>query len=260
MSTYEYLDIQHSDRVATVTIQHPPVNALSPAVVKELGQAFGELASNTEVGAVVLTGAGPKIFVAGADIKAMSDMDPAAAEQLARDGQAAIDQLASMPKLTICALNGLALGGGLELAMACDLRLAVEHAKVGQPEINLGIIPGFGGTQRLPRIVGVGRAMEMLINGDPISAAQAKAYGLVNEVYSAEELMPAAMKMAKKAAAQAPVAVKLIKEAVYAGLSGTLAAGLDHEAKAFHDVFSTEDKDEGIQAFLGKRAPQFKGQ
>lgn len=260
MSTYTYLDIQHSDRVATVTIQHPPVNALSPAVVKELGQAFAELAANTEVGAVVLTGAGPKIFVAGADIKAMSEMDPAAAEQLARDGQAAIDQLASMPKLTICALNGLALGGGLELAMACDLRLAVDHAKVGQPEINLGIIPGFGGTQRLPRIVGVGRAMEMLISGDPISAAQAKAYGLVNEVYSAEELMPAAMKLAQKAAAQAPVAVKLIKAAVYEGLAGTLAVGLDHEAKAFHEVFTTEDKNEGIQAFLGKRAPSFKGQ
>lgn len=260
MRNYEHLDIQYSDRVATVTIQHPPVNALSPAVVNELGQAFGELASNTEVGAVVITGAGPKIFVAGADIKAMSSMDPAGAEQLARDGQAAIDQLASMPKLTICAINGLALGGGLELAMACDLRFAVDHAKVGQPEINLGIIPGFGGTQRLPRIVGVGRAMEMLISGDPISAEQAKAYGLVNEVYSADELMPAALKLAKRVATQAPVAVKLIKQAVYAGLDTTLAAGLDHEAKAFHEVFTTEDKDEGIQAFMGKRAANFKGQ
>ncbi len=257
--TYQYLDIQHSDRVATVTIQHPPVNALSPAVVTELGQAFKALAENADVGAVVLTGAGPKIFVAGADIKAMSQMDAAAAEQLARDGQAAIDQLASMPKLTICAMNGLALGGGLELAMACDLRLAAEHAKMGQPEINLGIIPGFGGTQRLPRIVGVGRAMEMLINGDPISASQAKTYGLVNEVYAADELLPAAMGMAKKAAAQAPVAVKLIKQAVYEGLSGTLAAGLDHEAKAFHEVFTTEDKSEGIAAFVEKRKAEFKG-
>ncbi len=255
----EFISIEYQERVAVVTINHAPVNALSPQVVDELDQAFAEIEANPEIGALVLTGHGAKFFVAGADIKAMSGMNPDQAEELALTGQAALNRLEKMPKLTICAINGLALGGGLELAMACDLRLAVEHAKMGQPEINLGIIPGFGGTQRLPRIIGVGRAMEMLIGGDPIGAQQANDWGLVNGVYAVDDLMPAALKLAHKAAAKAPVAARLIQQLVYDGLAGQLAEGLNKEASAFKEVFQSADKNEGIAAFIEKRAPQFQG-
>lgn len=255
----EFVTLERRENVALVTIQHPPVNALSPQVVTELNTAFKAVEENPELRALVLTGAGPKIFVAGADIKAMAGMTPAQAEELAHNGQAALNRLESMPKLTICAMNGLALGGGLELAMACDLRLAAPHAKMGQPEINLGIIPGFGGTQRLPRIVGIGRAMEMLLTGDPIAAEQAERWGLVNAVLPAEELLDKALEMAAKAASKAPVATRLIQDAVYAGLEKSLHQGLRLEAEHFGKVFKTEDKDEGISAFLEKRAPVFKG-
>lgn len=255
----QYVKLERKERVALITIDHAPVNALSPQVVAELDQAFQTIENDPEVGAVVLTGAGPKIFVAGADIKAMSGMNADQAEDLAVTGQATLNRLEQMPKMTICAINGLALGGGLELAMACDLRLAASHAKMGQPEINLGIIPGFGGTQRLPRIIGVGRAMEMLLGGDPISAEQANAWGLVNAVYPAEELLDKALELAHKVAAKAPVATRLIQELVYQGLDGTLQQGLAAEAAAFKEVFQSEDKNEGIAAFIEKRAPQFKG-
>lgn len=255
----EFVSLEQQERVAIVTINHAPVNALSPQVIAELDQVFAQIEANPEIGALVLTGHGPKFFVAGADIKAMSGMTADQAEDLALTGQATLNRLEKMPKLTICAINGLALGGGLELAMACDLRLAVEHAKMGQPEINLGIIPGFGGTQRLPRIIGVGRAMEMLIGGDPIDAQQAHQWGLVNGVYAADELMPAALKLAQKAAAKAPVAAQLIQALVYDGLAGELSEGLNKEASAFKTVFQTADKNEGISAFMEKRAPQFQG-
>ncbi|MGV3525360.1 MAG: enoyl-CoA hydratase-related protein [Candidatus Sericytochromatia bacterium] len=254
-----FVQLELRERVALITLNHPPVNALSPAVIEQLDTVLTSVTQNSEIGAVVLTGHGPKVFVAGADIKAMSGMSAAEAEDLARNGQATLNKLADMPKLTICAINGLALGGGLELAMACDLRLAAEHAKMGQPEINLGIIPGFGGTQRLPRLIGSGHALEMLITGDPIDAATAQAWGLVNAVYPADQLLDKALELAHKAANKAPVAVKLIVEAVHAGLQESLSAGLKREVESFQRVFETEDKSEGIQAFLEKRPPQFKG-
>ena len=259
MQDLQFVQMEITDRVALVTINHPPVNSLSPQVISDLDTVLKSIEANDEIGAVVLTGAGPKIFVAGADIKAMSAMTPEQAEDLAHTGQATLNRLEDMPKLTICAINGLALGGGLELAMACDMRICAEHAKMGQPEINLGIIPGFGGTQRLPRIVGVGRAMQMLLSGDPIDAATANAWGLVNAVLPADQLLEAALKLAHTAASKAPVAVKLIQQAVYQGIDKPLQQGLHCEVQSFRKVFETEDKNEGIAAFLEKRSPDFKG-
>ncbi len=259
MSESQYIQLELQGRVALVTINHPPVNSLSPGVIAELDTVLKSIEANDDIGAVVLTGAGPKIFVAGADIKAMSAMNSTQAEELAHNGQSTLNRLEDMPKLTICAINGLALGGGLELAMACDMRICAEHAKMGQPEINLGIIPGFGGTQRLPRIVGVGRAMQMLITGDPIDAQTALAWGLVNAVWPGDQLVERALELARNAAAKAPVAVKLIQQAVYQGIDKPLQLGLHCEINSFRQVFETEDKSEGISAFLEKRAPQFKG-
>lgn len=259
LSDLKYVQLETQGRVAIVTINHPPVNSLSPAVIAELDTVFKSIEPNPEIGALVLTGAGPKIFVAGADIKAMSSMTPAQAEELAHNGQSTLNRLEDMSKLSICAINGLALGGGLELAMACDMRICAEHAKMGQPEINLGIIPGFGGTQRLPRIIGMGRAMQMLISGDPIDAQSALAWGLVNSVHPGDQLLEVALKLAHQAAAKAPVAVKLIQQAVYQGIDKPLSQGLLCEIQSFRKVFETEDKNEGISAFIEKREPKFQG-
>ncbi|HEY9842258.1 MAG: enoyl-CoA hydratase-related protein [Candidatus Sericytochromatia bacterium] len=259
MQENQFVQVEYKERVALVTINHPPVNALSPQVISELDLVLKAIEANGDIGALVLTGAGPKIFVAGADIKAMSAMSPEQAEALAHNGQATLNRLEDMPKLAICAINGLALGGGLELAMACDMRICAENAKMGQPEINLGIIPGFGGTQRLPRIVGVGRAMQMLLTGDPIDAATAYAWGLVNSVHPGDQLLEAALQLAHTAASKAPVAVKLIQQSVYQGIDKPLHQGLLCEMQSFRKVFESEDKNEGISAFLEKRQPVFKG-
>lgn len=255
----QFVTIEVNEGVALVTLNHPPVNALSPKVVDELEAAFKTIEADPQVRAVVLTGHGPKIFVAGADIKAMMGMNSAQAEELALTGQAALNRLQNMPKLSICAINGMALGGGLELAMACDIRLCAEHATLGQPEINLGIIPGFGGTQRLTRFVGIARAKEMLLTGDPINAQTALEWGLVNHVLPADQVLPKAMEIAHKVAAKAPVAQQLIHDAVERGIEMPLANALRVEADNFRKVFETEDKNEGIRAFVEKRAPQFQG-
>lgn len=254
-----YVKCEIQEKVALITLDHPPVNALSPAVVDELDAVLRHIEVQDEIMAVVLTGAGSKIFVAGADIKAMASMTPEQAQQLAENGQRTLNRLEDMPQLTICAINGLALGGGLELAMACDLRLCAEHVKMGQPEINLGIIPGFGGTQRLPRIIGSARALEVLLSGEPIDAQTAWSWGLVNHVVSAETLLPRAMSLAKSVASKAPVAFRLILESVKEGLTKPLNQGLWLEIQNFHRVFTTEDKTEGIAAFIEKRAAVWKG-
>jgi enoyl-CoA hydratase len=246
-------------RVAIVTINRPDKrNALNTPTRTALMAALDELERNREVRAVILTGAGEKAFVAGADIAEFEGNSPVDQYRImsARSVYAAADRF---PKPLIAAINGFCLGGGCELAMACDIRLAAEGAKFGQPEINLGILPGGGGTQRLPRLVGLGQAFRLLYTGDLIDAAQALRIGLVDEVVPAAQLMHTARALAEKIASKSPVALSLIKEAVRSSTRMPLDEGMRHEATLFGLVFSSEDKREGVAAFLGKRAPEFTG-
>jgi enoyl-CoA hydratase len=258
---YENLLVERDDKIAIVTINRPKVlNALSAATVCELDEAFAELAADREVGAVVLTGAGAKAFVAGADISEFNDLPSAReAAEFAMRGQAALNRIESLPKPVIAAINGFALGGGCELAMACDIRLAADTARLGQPEINLGIIPGYGGTQRLARLVGRGRANLLCMTGDPIDAAEALRIGLVDRVVPGAALLDEAVQLARHLAGKAPVALALIKRAINVGLEGPLAEGLAYEAAQFGLVFDTEDRVEGVTAFREKRKPVWQG-
>lgn len=259
--TYETLIVERTDGVGIITINRPKaLNALSRATVAELARAVEELAGDDAVRAIVLTGAGEKAFVAGADISEFNTLQSAEeAAAYARAGQAVLNRIERLPKPVIAAINGYALGGGCELAMACDIRMAADTARLGQPEINLGIIPGYGGTQRLPRLVGRGAAKLLVLGGDPITAAEALRIGLVDAVVPAAELMDKALELAAKLASKAPVALRLCKQAINEGMEGTLAAGLDHEAALFGLVFDTEDRVEGVDAFLQKREAEWKG-
>jgi enoyl-CoA hydratase len=246
--------------VVTVTINRPAVlNALSLATLDELRRAFHEFRNDASVRVIILTGSGEKSFVAGADINELAQQSPIGGRELARSGQAVFDLIETLGKPVIAAINGFALGGGCELAMACTLRLAAETARLGQPEINLGIIPGYGGTQRLPRLVGKGRALELMLTGAPITAAEAHRIGLVNRVVPLAELMPTTRALAFQLAAQPPVAVRYILEAVHRGLDGSLTDAQAQEATLFGLVAATEDMREGTRAFLEKRKPAFKG-
>lgn len=246
--------------VVTVTINRPAVlNALSLATLDELRRAFGDFRADTTVRAVILTGSGDKSFVAGADINELAQQTANAARELARSGQAVFDAIETLGKPVIAAINGFALGGGCELAMACTIRIASETARLGQPEINLGIIPGYGGTQRLPRLVGKGRALELMLTGTPILAAEAHRIGLVNRVVPAVDLLPTARAVAAQLAAQPPLAVRYILEAVQRGLDGSLVDAQAHEATLFGLVVATDDMREGTRAFLEKRKPVFTG-
>ncbi len=251
--------LEREGRVAWVTIDHPPANALNQAVVAGLRAALDQLAADGEVGAAVVTGAGPRFFVAGADIGEFLEGGAEGNHQRIAAGQALTLAMETHRLPLIAAVNGFALGGGLELAMACDLRIASRSARVGQPEIKLGIIPGWGGTQRLPRLVGRGRALELLLAGEPIDAERAWALGLVNRVVDPEELHAEAQRWAEQLAAQAPLAVASIKRAVAAGLDRPLADGLAAELGEFDAVFRTEDAAEGVAAFVGKRPPVWRG-
>jgi len=259
--TYENLIVERKDGVGAITINRPKaLNALSRATVAELARAVEELAGDDSVRAVVLTGAGEKAFVAGADISEFNTLQSAEeAAEYARAGQAVLNRIERLPKPVIAAINGYALGGGCELAMACDIRVAADTARLGQPEINLGIIPGYGGTQRLPRLVGKGAAKLLVLTGDPITAAEALRIGLVDVVVPAAELMDKALELAAKLASKAPAALRLCKQAINEGTEGTLAAGLGHEAALFGLVFDTEDRVEGVDAFLQKRKAEWKG-
>jgi enoyl-CoA hydratase len=260
-ASYEHLLVDRQPGYAVVTINRPQVlNALSVATVQELGAAMAGLAADPGVRAIILTGAGPKAFVAGADIGEFNDLERAVdARAYALAGQAVLDQIEALSKPVIAAINGFALGGGCELAMACDIRLAAGTARLGQPEINLGIIPGFGGTQRLARLVGPGQAKLLCLTGRPISAAEALRIGLVDRVVPADDLMNEAISLAGDLAGKAPVAMALIKAAIDHGLEGTLAEGLAYEAAQFGLVFDTADRREGVGAFLEKRRPTWKG-
>lgn len=246
--------------VATVTVNRPDVlNALDRQTVTELTEVFGRLGQDETVRCVVLTGAGERAFVAGADINELSRLGPTTARAMADAGHRLCDDIEQLGKPVLAAINGFALGGGCELAMACTLRLAATSARLGQPEISLGLIPGFGGTQRLPRLVGRGRALELMLTGAPIDAAEAHRIGLVNRVVPDERLAEETGRLAATLARQAPVAVRHILEAVHHGLDMSLAEASVFERSTFGLVFGSADVREGTTAFLEKRRPQFTG-
>jgi enoyl-CoA hydratase len=257
---FEHLVSMIDGAVATVTINRPKVlNALNAATLAELDDAMRGLQADTAVRVVILTGAGEKAFVAGADINELATLTPDAAKAHAELGQRVFDLVEHLGKPVIAAVNGFALGGGCELAMACTVRLAADTAKFGQPEVKLGLTPGFGGTQRLPRLVGKGRAMELVLGGGMIDAAEAHRIGLVNRVVPAASLAADARALAETWAANAPTAVRYSMEAISHGLETSFAEGSFVEACLFGLAFATEDMREGTRAFLEKRKPEFKG-
>lgn len=250
---------QVEDGIAVLTINRPEVlNALSPAVMDELGQHV-DRAVTDGVGAIVITGAGEKAFVAGADIKSMRDYDMNQAVLFAKRGQRVLDKLADFPGIVIAAVNGFALGGGCEICMACDLTIAAENARFGQPEVNLGIIPGFGGTQRMVRRVGLQRALELCTTARMIGAEEAVRIGLALEVVPRGEALAKAKEIARTIASKGPVAIRLTKESVHRAAELDLNRGLDQEAVRFGLCFDTEDHLEGFDAFIEKRSADFKG-
>jgi len=260
MSEYVNLLLEVNDGIAIVTINRPKaLNALNAATIYELDKMFDELGANSAVKAVIVTGSGEKSFVAGADITEMQSMSAIEGRNWGKLAQAVFNKIENLPKPVIAAVNGFALGGGCELSMACDIRIASEKAKFGQPEVSLGIPPGFGGTQRLPRLVGKGRAKEMLFTGDMIDAAEACKIGLANKVVEPEELMNTAKAMAQKIMSRAPVAVQVCKSAVNEGLDVDLESGIAYEAEIFGLCFATDDQKEGMTAFVEKRKPNFTG-
>jgi enoyl-CoA hydratase len=246
--------------IATITIaREKALNALNRQTLNEIGWALRDADGDARVRAVIVTGAGEKAFVAGADIAAMQDLGATEARGFAQAGRTVGDVLEAMNKPVIAAVNGFALGGGCELALACDFIYASERAKFGQPEVNLGVIPGFGGTQRLPRRIGTARAMELVLTGDLIDAAEALRIGLVNKVVAPDQLMAEAKKTAEKIASKGPVAIAYARRAVRKSLELSLPAGNDLEAELFALLFATQDQKEGMQAFLAKRPAKFEG-
>ena len=259
MDALEFVRYQAQGSVATLTVEHPPANALSNQVLAEIGQVLDEAAADPALRCLIFTGAGDRFFIAGADIKEfLQTPDDQVGERTAR-GQEITLKLERLPKIVIMAINGYCFGGGCELAMAGDIRIAAENAQFGQPEIKLGIIPGFGGTQRFPRLVGRSHAMELLFSGDSIDAATALSYGLVSRVVPAEQLMDEARRTAQKLSSAAPLAVAAIKRAVSRGLDRPIEEALEIERQEFIAVRQTADAKEGITAFIEKRPPSFTG-
>jgi enoyl-CoA hydratase len=259
MSTYETITVEKRGAVAVLTINRPDkLNALNMKVHTEGVAALDELKRDEEVRVLVITGSGEKSFIAGADISEFTKQTPVTQRDLFNE-KTLFNSIDNFPKPVIAMVNGFCLGGGNELALACDLRICSENAKFSQPEINLGIIPGGGGTQRLTHLIGEGRAMEIILTGDMIDAQTALNFGLVNHVYPPAELEAKTMEMANKIAEKAPIALQLIKEAVKFASRSNLDEGLRREVDLFAICFSTEDKQEGVSAFLEKRKPAFKG-
>ena len=251
---------EKKDAIAYVTVNRPKVlNALNTPTWKDLRIAFEDVRDDDAVRGVILTGAGDKAFIAGADISELAHATAIDAERSSRFGQDVLDLIENLGKPVIAAINGFALGGGCETAMACTIRIAVDSAKFGQPEVKLGLLPGGGGTQRLPRLVGKGRALQLILSGEMISAQEAYRIGLVNEVVPAANLIGRAEAILKKIASNAPIAVKFALEAANKGVETSQAEGLLLEASYFGLCAATEDKKEGTTAFLEKRAPQFQG-
>ena len=254
---YELLTFDVADRIATITVNRPDkLNALNDALMAELGRAIDDAIARDDVGGVLLTGAG-RAFVAGADISEMVDEDALSMKARAERGQRTFRRFETSPKPTVAAVNGFALGGGCELALACDIRIASREARLGQPEVNLGIIPGWGGSQRLPRIVGLGFAKEIVFSGRAVEAQEAHDWGLVNQIYDPAELMPAAMKLAHELAKKSPLALAYAKEATNLYLTGEASAHMETELRLFAMLFSSEDQKEGMAAFAEKRPPNW---
>jgi len=257
---FDNLLVDRDGAVASVRINRPSVlNALNASTLDELGLLFADLRDDGEVRAIVLTGAGEKAFVAGADIKELSALSAERAHGYALKGQALFERIETLGKPVVAALNGFALGGGCELAMACTIRIAADSARLGQPEINLGLLPGFGGTQRLSRLIGRGRALELMLTGAPVTAQEALRLGLVNRVVAAADLQSEARALAAILAAKPPVAMRYVLDAVHRGLDMPLPSGCALEASLFGLAFGTEDMREGTRAFLEKRPPTFVG-
>src|SRR5712692_7219335 len=257
---YENLLYEKRDQIAFLTFNRPKVlNALNRKTMEELGHILADAREDSEVRVLILTGAGEKAFVAGADISELAIQTPVSGKETALFGQGVLHQLETLGKPSIAAINGFALGGGCELALACSIRLASKTAKLGQPEVKLGIMPGYGGTQRLARLCGKGAAHELCLSGEMISAEEALRIGLVNHLYEPGELLPAAEALAKKIIVNAPLAVKFTMEAIERGAEMPLEEGLFLEATLFGLVASTEDMREGTRAFLEKRAARFQG-
>jgi enoyl-CoA hydratase len=256
---YENVIVERRGRVAVLTINRPDkMNALNLATRTDIGAALDELRTDDEVRVVVVTGAGEKAFIAGADIAEFAGRT-AHQQRAVMQAMRVFNQVEEYPKPIVAAINGFCLGGGCELALACDIRIASKKAKLGQPEINLGIIPGGGGTQRLTRLVGEGKSMELILTGKMVGADEAAAIGLVNEVVEPEALMDRAMEVANAIAEKSPVALQAAKEAVKTAARANLREGLDREIDLFALCFASEDKEEGVRAFLEKRKPEFKG-
>ena len=257
MADYQYLGIAIEEKVCTLTISNPPANMLAKAVLTEINSFLDEVAKNPEVKVLILTGAGT-FFVVGADIKEISQISTAAqGEEAASLGQMVFNKLEKLPIPTIAAINGHCLGGGNEMVMACSIRIANERARIGQPEINLGIIPGFGGTQRLARLVGKSRALELNLTGDMINGKAAEAIGLVNKAVPEEEVLKQAKGLAKKIAAKSRPAIERILRVTREGLATSQEEGLKLEAKLFGELCGSHDMKEGLTAFLEKRHPRF---
>lgn len=248
--------VQVENRVAVVTISNPPANALSKHVLEELSESLTALENDPAVKVVIITGEG-RFFIAGADIKEFTHMDGADGKAAAERGQRLFDRLETFPKPIIAAINGACLGGGLELAMACHIRLAAAEAKLGLPELNLGLIPGYGGTQRLPRLVGRGRATQMILTSEMIGGEEACRIGLAEAVYPAEQLLDEAKKLAYAISEKSAVTMKLALEAIHGSATLPLDEGLAREAALFGQAFQTQDVKEGVAAFLEKRKPKF---
>ena len=256
----EFISYVIEKATAIIVINRPPVNALNTDLMNELGEAFEEIGRNADVRAVILTGAGGRVFVAGADVNEVLGYGREEGEDFSLRGRKIINKIANFNRPVICAVNGLALGGGCELAMACDIRIMSEKASIGQPEAALGVMPGAGGTQRLPRLVARGMAKLLLFTGDSISAHEALRIGLVEKVVPADQVLDAAKEVADKIANKGPEAIRLIKQAINEGLDLTLSDALNLEGRLFGEVCGTEDKNEGIRAFLEKRAPKYQGE
>ena len=255
----ELVQVIGDGKPAVLIINNPPVNALNARVLEALEKAVQDLSGQGDVGALIITGAGEKAFVAGADISEFPSLKSKEGEALSSRGQRIFQKIAQFPAPVIAAVNGYALGGGLELALACDMRVMAENARVGLPEVTLAVLPGYGGTQRLPRVISPGKAKELIFTGDMIDAAEAYRLGLANCVAPAGESLVKAKEIAATILKRGPVAVRLAKEAINRGLEGTLETGLAIEASLFGKLCDTEDKNEGALAFMEKRPPAFKG-